>query len=161
MAYTDKRAKADHPDAITVFIGPCMAKRTEAHKHGSPDYVITAEEIGAWLMAENIQLDDLEASEPELSGTQYGAEFAISGGVANAVAHYLPEGVPTPTVFKINGLNKKNIALLRVFAKTKKAPADIIEVMVCPGGCVAGPCAINTPEDAAKLIQSRRPEGFK
>ena len=161
MAYTDKRAKADHPDAITVFIGPCMAKRTEAHKHGSPDYVITAEEIGAWLMAENIQLDDLEASEPELSGTQYGAEFAISGGVANAVAHYLPEGVPTPTVFKINGLNKKNIALLRVFAKTKKAPAEIIEVMVCPCGCVAGPCAINTPEDAAKLIQSRRPEGFK
>ncbi len=160
MVFTDRRAKADYPDAITVFIGPCMAKRTEAHKHGSPDYVITAEEIGAWFMADNIQLDELEPLEPSCTGTQYGAEFAISGGVANAVAHYLPEGTAKPTVFKINGLNKKNIALLRVFAKTKKAPAEVIEVMVCPGGCVAGPCALNTPEDAAKQIQARRPADF-
>ena len=138
-----------------------MAKRTEAHKHGGPDYVITAEELGAWLMADNIQLDDLAPIEPEVAGTQYGAEFAVSGGVANAVAHYLPEGTPKPTVFKINGLNKKNVALLRVFAKTKKAPADIIEVMVCPGGCVGGPCAISPAEDAAKIIQKRRPEGFE
>lgn len=161
MVFSDRRAKAEHPDAVTVFIGPCMAKRTEAHRLTSPDYVITAEEVGAWLMAENIQLDDLEPEAPKYGGTHYGAEFAISGGVANAVAHYLPEGVQMPTVFKINGLNKKNIALLRVFAKTKKAPADIIEIMVCPGGCVAGPCAINTPEDATKIIQSRRPEDFQ
>ncbi len=161
MIFSDREAKKAHPDAITVFVGPCMAKRTEAHKKGSPDYVITAEEIGAWLMAENIQLDELEPEVPEVVGTHYGAEFAISGGVANAVAHYLPEGVAMPTVFKINGLNKKNIALLKVFAKTKKAPADIIEIMVCPGGCVAGPCAINTPEAATKLIQDRRPEDFK
>ena len=112
-------------------------------------------------MADNIQLDDLAPIEPEVAGTQYGAEFAVSGGVANAVAHYLPEGTPKPTVFKINGLNKKNVALLRVFAKTKKAPADIIEVMVCPGGCVGGPCAISPAEDAAKIIQKRRPEGFE
>ncbi|MBR4945993.1 MAG: hypothetical protein IKZ27_03280, partial [Kiritimatiellae bacterium] len=46
-------------------------------------------------------------------------------------------------------------------AKTKKAPADIIEIMVCPGGCVAGPCAIATPEDATKAIQSRRPADFE
>ena len=161
MGFAEMRAKKDHPDCVTVFIGPCMAKRTEAHKHGGPDYVITAEELGAWLMADNIQLDDLEAIEPEVAGTQYGAEFAVSGGVANAVAHYLPEGTPKPTVFKINGLNKKNVALLRVFAKTKKAPADIIEVMVCPGGCVGGPCAISPAEDAAKIIQKRRPEGFE
>ncbi len=161
MIFTDRRVKKDHPDALTVFIGPCMAKRTEANKKGSPDYVITAEEVGAWLMAENIQLDDLEPVEPAQAGSHYGAEFAISGGVANAVGYYLPEGVEKPTVFKINGLNKKNIALLRVFAKTKKAPADIIEVMVCSGGCVAGPCAIAPQEEATKLIQSRRPEGFQ
>ena len=161
MAFADRRAKKDHPDALTVFIGPCMAKRTEAHKHGSPDYVITAEEIGAWLMAENIQLDTVEPEPPAVAGTQYGAEFAISGGVANAVAHYLPEGVAKPTVFKINGLNKKNLALLRVFAKTKKAPAEIIEVMVCSGGCVAGPCAISTQEEATKTIQARRPQDFQ
>lgn len=160
MVYSDRRAKKDHPDAITVFIGPCMAKRAEANRLKSPDYVITAEEIGAWLMADNIQLDDLEPEAPACVGTQYGAEFAVSGGVANAVAHYLPEGVPMPSVFKINGLNKKNIALLRVFAKTKKAPAEIIEIMVCPGGCVAGPAAINTPEDATKIIQNRRPDDF-
>ncbi len=161
MILSDRRAKEMHPDAITVFVGPCMAKRTEAMKKGSPDYVVTAEEIGAWLMADNIQLDELEPEAPTLAGSHYGAEFAISGGVANAVAHYLPEGVAAPTVFKINGLNKKNIALLKVFAKTKKAPADIIEIMVCPGGCVNGPCAINTPEAATKLIQDRRPEDFK
>ena len=161
MVFSDRRAKVAHPDAITVFIGPCMAKRTEAQYKGSPDYVITAEELNAWFMAEDIQLNTIDPEPPGEAGTQYGAEFAISGGVANAVAHYLPKDLTKPTIFKINGLNKKNISLLRVFAKTKKAPAEIIEIMACPGGCVAGPCAMNTPENAAKIIQGRRPEGFE
>lgn len=162
MGFTDRRAKKDHPDAMTVFIGPCMAKRTEAHKHGdSPDFVITAEELSAWLLAEDIKLETLEPEAPACVGTQYGAEFAISGGVANAVNHYLPEGTPPPKVFKINGLDKKNVNLLRVFAKTKKAPGEIIEVMVCGGGCVAGPCALTPMMDAIKTIQTRRPEDFQ
>ncbi len=160
MVFSDRAAKAAMPDALTVFIGPCMAKRTEANKLGSPDYVITAEEVGAWLMAEKIQLDALDATPAESEGTQYGREFAISGGVANAVAHYLPEGVDAPKVFKVNGLNKKTLALLRVFAKTQKAPAELIEIMVCPGGCVAGPCSFTPKEEAIKKITSWREPDF-
>lgn len=159
MVFSDQAAKCAHPDALTVFIGPCMAKRTEAHNIGSPDYVITAEELAAWFMALDIQLSDMEETPAESEGSQYGREFAISGGVANAVAHYIPEGTTPPSVFKVNGLNKKTITLLKVFAKTKKAPADLIEIMVCPGGCIAGP-SIFTPQEAAikKIISWREPD---
>ena len=41
---------------------------------------------------------------------------------------------------QVANLTKKNVALLRAYAKTGKAPAQFIEVMACEGGCVTGPC---------------------
>ena len=41
---------------------------------------------------------------------------------------------------QVANLTKKNVALLRAYAKTGKAPGQFIEVMACEGGCVTGPC---------------------
>lgn len=160
MVFTDRMAKAAYPDAVTVFIGPCAAKRTEAFETGSPDYVITAEELIGWFMAYDLDLTKLEEEKPDAAGSQYGGEFAISGGVANALIHYLPEGFETPKVTRINGLTLKAINLLKIYAKTKKAPAELIEVMACEGGCAAGPCRVSTCLETVKKITSRRPDDF-
>ena len=40
---------------------------------------------------------------------------------------------------QVSDLNKKNIAALRAYAKTGKAPGQFIEVMACEGGCITGP----------------------
>ena len=44
---------------------------------------------------------------------------------------------------KVAGMDKKNISLLKSYAKTKKAPAQFLEMMVCPDGCISGPCTYN------------------
>ena len=51
MIYTANIAKERFPDAQTVFIGPCLAKRTEAEKSGIIDFVLTFEELGTIFTA--------------------------------------------------------------------------------------------------------------
>lgn len=152
MQYTAKRARAEHPDAILVFIGPCEAKRAEALKKGEPNYVLTAMELGAMLIAKSIDVDSCEdvPFSGEGDGSGFGIRFAVSGGVANSVLNQLEE---KPATYAINGLSPKMIKLLKVFAKTKKAPGKLIEVMCCPGGCSAGPCSFEDPTKAAARIQ--------
>lgn len=49
--------KKRHPEAKTVFIGPCVAKKDEAqHYEGIVDAVLTYEELTEWLSAEGIEL---------------------------------------------------------------------------------------------------------
>ena len=64
--------------------------------------------------------------------------FAQSGGVIGAVKSYLAQN--NLNTVKVANLDKKNIGLLRLYAKTAKAPAPFVEVMACEGGCVTGPC---------------------
>ena len=67
--------------------------------------------------------------------------FAQSGGVINAVKVYLKE--EQVNAVQVANLTKKNVALLRAYAKTGKAPAQFIEVMACEGGCITGPSTHN------------------
>ena len=41
----------------------------------------------------------------------------------------------------INGIDKKTLAMLKMYA-AGKIPANFLEVMCCPGGCVNGPCSL-------------------
>ena len=70
-------------------------------------------------------------------------QFAQAGGVAGAVKSYLKEKANGIQPLQVSNLNKKNIAMLRAYAKSGKAPAKFIEVMACEGGCITGPCVHN------------------
>jgi len=153
MRLAAETARADHPDAVLVFIGPCAAKRTEATLAGDPDHVLTAEELGAMLIATDIDVDACELTAPVQTGSREGRRFAVSGGVAEAVAQNLTDR----TAFKpylINGLSPKMIRLLATFAKTGKAPGALVEVMCCEGGCAAGPCSFEDPARAAARLNA-------
>lgn len=134
MVFAARLAKSAWPEAVTVFIGPCTAKRREALETGAVDAVLTFEELGALFVAWNIEVGraqpfTLKDQRPE------GRGFALSGGVAAAVA---ATGVPGLKPELVNGLTRKSLNLLKVYAKGK-ATANLIEVMACEGGCVAGP----------------------
>ena len=62
----------------------------------------------------------------------------INTYMINAVKVYLKD--ENVNAVQVANLTKKNVALLRAYAKTGKAPAQFIEVMACEGGCVTGPC---------------------
>lgn len=152
MQYTAEMARQDYPDAVVVFIGPCMAKRNEAQKDDRVDYVMTIDELAAIIMAAEIDLEFIEPAEASAMGKKTGRGFPLTGGVATAVTAYMtkPELAKSMT---ISGLDAKKLKLLRAYAKMGKAQgANLIEVMACSGGCIGGPCSFEKIDRAHKKI---------
>lgn len=149
MHYSAIRAKAQYPDAKVVFIGPCVAKREEAIRDKGVDFVLTFEELDGIFAGIGIVVEQMEPVEIDDNITFENRNYAVSGGVTNAV---MAEGLELDyEMMKINGINKKNIALLRAAAKGKTR-AKFIEVMACEGGCIAGPSAHVAPEKSGRIL---------
>jgi iron only hydrogenase large subunit-like protein len=118
------------------------------------DYVISIEELGALFVAKEIDVAKAAPAPGNKLPTSTGRNFAISGGVAQAVKARLKD----PSMLKemvIDGLDKEGMKRLAEFGKinTGKAPytdstPNLIEVMTCQGGCIAGPSVITNPKVA-------------
>ena len=156
MHYTAELAKKENSEYVTVFIGPCLAKRKEGIDDRFVDYVLSAEEIGALFVAKGIEINECEAIVRNQQPTASGRNFAQSGGVAEAVKIRLqhPERL---RFFVINGLDKTGMKQLASYGKAAatRTPADanLVEVMACPGGCIAGPSVITNPKVAAVQLK--------
>lgn len=152
MCAVSRMLKDRDPEVITVFIGPCQAKKSEAldvNIRGNADYVLTYDEILAMLEAKNVEL----RPEPMTlqQATALGKRFGNSGGVAGeALACMKEQGVDTSamTVCVANGAAECKKALLLL--KAGKLPQDFIEGMACTGGCVGGPARQKSVEEFRK-----------
>ena len=60
MHYSAQAEKERNAECVTVFIGPCVAKRQEGFTDESVDYVLTFEELGAFFVAYDIEVGTLE-----------------------------------------------------------------------------------------------------
>lgn len=152
MYYTAELLKQEQPECTAVFVGPCLAKRFEAENDPNVDYVLTFEEIGAMLVASGINVADCEPQEFAKISCAQGRRFPVSGGVAGAVAS-LVEGKAEFKPTAINGLNKASIKLLKQYA-TKGSDFNMIEVMCCEGGCVAGPGCVALAKKSAIMVEN-------
>ncbi len=155
MCGVSRMIKAEDPQAITVFIGPCIAKKSETldlNYPGNADYAMTFDEIIAMMSAKGVVLEPAE--EPYQEGSVFGKRFANSGGVTAAVLEYFEEMEETiePTVMKCNGAAECKKALLLM--KVGKLPADFIEGMACIGGCVGGPGKQKTELEAKRAREA-------
>ena len=117
------------PNAKTVFVGPCVAKKDEAnHYAGIVDAVLTFEELTEWLKEENIELevaqDDNEYSRARI--------FPTTGGVLKTMNEV--EGY---AYVAIDGVEN----CIRVLKDIEKGKIHkcFIEMSACIGSCVAGP----------------------
>ncbi len=143
MAATARLVKAMNPEAICIFIGPCIAKKSEAgqdqeHPGDNAELVLTFEEFRAMLRAKDIKLKPSTLEEQQ-NGSIYAKGFSNSGGVTKAVKQALMEqGVSGGVnVRQCSGAAECRKALMLL--KAGKLPEDFIEGMACEGGCVAGP----------------------
>ena len=153
MYYTVEIAKARYPEAKIVFIGPCVSKRKEVMDHPDIDYTITFEEIDCLLTGLGIEIETV-TSEQETAPLA-GRGFARAGGVIAAVQQMYPN--VAVKLVQVSDLHKKNVALLRAYAKGK-APGNFIEVMACEGGCISGPCGKIDYAKAAKIFKKQMGE---
>jgi len=156
MVFIARAVREAQPEAALVFISPCLAKRREAEETGAVDLTLTTEEIGAWFVAAGTELASLPERPfdgpdgrpaPRPAG-RMARGFGLSGGVAAAVsARFTASGKAAPRILAVNGLDKARVKELGRWAAIPPQ-ADLVEVMACEGGCVAGPCAIANPRAA-------------
>ncbi|MDR2602878.1 MAG: monomeric [FeFe] hydrogenase [Spirochaetaceae bacterium] len=159
MHYTAEIAKKADPDCVTVFIGPCLAKRQEGLEDEFVDYVLSVEEISAIFSAKEIEVDKMKAVPQELSVTASGRNFGRTGGVANAIRVRLEK----PEILKsavIDGLDKAGVKQLKIYGEIKSGrlphtseTPNLIEVMTCEHGCIGGPSVIVNPKIAAGRLE--------
>ncbi len=154
MYYAARIAKQQHPDAEIVFIGPCLAKRKEATRDEAVDYVMTFEELAAVLDGMGITIEQSADYKPAFTSVREAHGFAQAGGVMRSVQAYLKERASLFTAMNISDIDRKSITLLRSAGKTQKAPAQFIEVMACPGGCITGPCAHGDTAQGERRMQA-------
>lgn len=157
MIFTGQFAKENYPDTLTVFIGPCLAKRSEAFESDCIDFTLTFEELGALLIAKQIDVAQCEALPWENNAAKEARLFATTGGVANAIGSCIDKDI-TFLPFVVNGYDKKEFKQLSGKLINQKA-GNFIEVMTCEGGCIAGPCTIAKPNIAVRSVESFAKKG--
>ncbi|MFR9619941.1 MAG: monomeric [FeFe] hydrogenase [Rikenellaceae bacterium] len=152
MYYTARIAKERYPDAKIVFVGPCVAKRKEAQRDEAVDYILTFEEVSSIFEGLGISPEQSMPYPMAFTAVREAHGFAQTGGVSGAVNAFLNSAAVG--ALQVADLNKKNIAMLRAFAKTAKTPQPFIEVMACAGGCITGPSVTESNAAVKKRLVS-------
>ena len=156
MCAVSRLIKSRDPQVKTVFVGPCVAKKSEVADQkipGNADYVMTYGEIRALLRAKGVTLKPMEEEQQDAS--TFGKRFANHGGVTKAIEECMAEQGKDPSGIQVqqcNGASECKKALLLL--KMGRLPADFIEGMACEGGCVGGPSR-HTDIHTAKRARDR------
>jgi len=156
MIAAGRTVKILHPDALTVFVGPCMAKKAEAREKdiaGAVDYVLTFQETKELFKLLNVNLTQMEDNVKEFS-SKAGRIYARTGGVSEAVKSTLARLSPNRDIAirsqQADGVPacKKMITDLM----EGKTQANFFEGMGCIGGCVGGPKSLLEPDKARDKV---------
>ena len=122
--------KKRYPNAKTVFVGPCVAKKDEAEYYeGIVDAVLTFEELTEWLKKEKIEIEKTMDSVEE-SRARF---FPTTGGILKTMA----QDISDYTYLAIDGV-ENCIAALRDI-ESGKIHKCFIEMSACAGSCIGGP----------------------
>ena len=122
--------KKRYPNAKTVFIGPCVAKKDEAEYYeGIVDAALTFDELTNWLKTERIELEQGIDDTPE-SRARF---FPTTGGVLKTMA----QDAPGYTYIALDGVENCIAALKDI--ESGKIHKCFIEMSACVGSCIGGP----------------------
>ena len=118
------------PEAKTVFIGPCVAKKDEAqHYENIVDAVLTFEELTRWLKQEKIEIPRKMTEDPE-GRARF---FPTAGGILKT----MEKDAPGYTYMVLDGVENCIAALQDI--RQGGIHHAFIEMSSCAGSCIGGP----------------------
>ena len=120
--------KRRHPEAKTVFIGPCLSKKDETDKIGI-EAALTFDELSSMFEAAGIEV----GQESEDTDTGLARFFPTTGGILKTMT----KKSPNYTYFTIDGIDNCVNALKDI--ESGKLHHCFIEMSACAGSCVGGP----------------------
>ncbi len=145
-----------YPEAKTVFIGPCLAKKAERREPDiadAIDYVLTFQELRDLFSVTNIRAEELSEDIAEHSSAS-GIGYAVGGGVSDAVERAVKALNPARRIAiktqRADGVPDCKQMIDSILAGNRSA--NFFEGMGCKGGCVGGPRAILPMEDGAEHV---------
>lgn len=144
--------KAENPRLKVVFIGPCIAKKSEARQPdlaGAVDFVLTFEETAVMLRAGGIDIPPYTKSSELRDASHDGRIYGRIGGVSTAITRSIGSLRPYLEVRVQRGNGIKNCSQLLQLAEEGLLDATFLEGMACLGGCVGGPGKL-IPADTGK-----------
>ena len=155
MVFTARLMKKKYPGCKVVFVGPCAAKKLEAIRadiRSDVDFVLTFEELQGMFQAKEIDFETIEPMYDLNEGTAAGRGFAVSGGVAKAVADLAQKENPDLEIKTARAEGLRDCRKLMAMAKAGKYDGYLLEGMACPGGCIAGAGTLLPVELAATVV---------
>ncbi len=125
-----KDIKKRYPNAKTVFVGPCVAKKDEAQYYeGIVDAVLTFDELTDWFKAEGVEPEKGIARD-ENTRARF---FPTTGGVLKT----MDLSSSDYTYYAIDGAENCIAALKDI--ENGNVHKCFIEMSACVGSCVGGP----------------------
>jgi Iron only hydrogenase large subunit, C-terminal domain len=158
MIACGRMIKRLHPDAVTVFAGPCLAKKKEAKEPDimdAVDYVLTFQEVQDIFDAADIHPDELADAEKE-HASRAGRLYARTGGVSQAVTEMVNQLHPNRSIRVRSEQAEGTKACMEMIRRIKegRTEANFFEGMGCVGGCVGGPKAVLNVEEGTKHVDA-------
>ena len=156
MVACGRSIKKIHPNAITVFIGPCIAKKAEAREadiSDSTDFVLTFQEIQDVFDYAGINLFEMEEDERDHS-SKAGRIYAGVGGVSEAVRATVARINPNKTI-SVKTRHADGVPACKQMLNDileGNGNANFFEGMGCVGGCVGGPKALIPREEGRENV---------
>lgn len=157
MIAAGRVVKQLHPEAVTVFVGPCMAKKKEAREPDiadAVDYVLTFQEVQEMFQAADIHPEELGEDEKEHS-SKAGRIYAKTGGVSEAVKLTVKQLRPDRKIEVRTEQADGVLACREMIERIKKGEteANFFEGMGCQGGCVGGPKVLIGKEEGRANVE--------
>lgn len=122
--------KKEHPDALTVFIGPCISKKEEAARYpGMVDAVLTFEELTGWFEEADIHPEKTEDHRDKGRARL----FPVAGGILRSMNCDREDF----NYISIDGLDNCIRAIEDVV--NGNIEHTFIEMSACAGSCIGGP----------------------
>jgi iron only hydrogenase large subunit-like protein len=156
MIAAGRTVKILRPDALTVFIGPCVAKKAEAKEpdlRRAIDHVLTFQETKELFDLLKVDLTLFAANEKENS-SRAGRIYARVGGVSEAVKNTVERLNPNRKI-AIKTRQADGVPACKAMIdelKSGQVNANFFEGMGCVGGCVGGPKSILDRDIAKKHV---------
>lgn len=147
--------KAEDKNAKVVFIGPCIAKKTEAklpELKDAVDCVLTFEELAAIFEGYELDLEKIKVKTPIEDASHDGRIYGHTGGVSSAITASIKHLKPDIDVKIRHGNGIKECRQILDAIEEGSLEANFVEGMACVGGCVGGPGKLVAPEDGAKAV---------
>lgn len=146
MAACGRAVKRLSPGAVTVFIGPCLAKKAEARQSDildSVDFVLTFLEMQEIFSAAGI---DPAAMDEDLRdhSSAAGRMYARAGGVSESV-HATVNRLKPERDIPVRARQADGVPACKTMLKDIQSgnfDANFLEGMGCERGCIGGPKAL-------------------